>query len=364
MDQKTYDWKSLGKKYDDFSAPSFQVSVGGKELDGNKYHIPFLEVELTSDGTAGGCSFALENQFDYEHSKWDNGAADAIKAGAKLVVTGGYVQKKELFYGYVDNYSLDFQGDGCPRITVTGIDGMGFLMSLREPIYAGKKKPTEIVKQILNKSVSAGFAKKVTVGSLSGFDTPLIKEQIDDWKFLNLLSQRFGMSLFVVDGEMIFDDVTSRTSPIMTLTLGQGLFSFRKRVSLAHQVGKVEVWGRDVNQKAVKVTVSSVTAGGSGKSAAQLVSALRDAGIREYSEFARTQEECKTLAQRRLNGVAMGLVSGGGECVGMPELIPGRYVEIDGGDKQSNGSYYISKVKHTFTDDGYRTSFEIKGAKA
>ena len=364
MDQKTYDWTALGKKYDDFSTPDFQISVGGKELDTSKYHIPSLEVELTSDGTAGGCTFTLENQYDFDKSKWGDGAADTIQAGAKLVVSGGYVQKKELFYGYVDDYSLDFQADGCPRITVTGIDGMGYLMSLREPIYAGKKKPTEIVKQILNKSVSAGFAKKVTVGALSGFDTPLIKEQVDDWKFLNLLSQRFGMSLFVVDGEMIFDDVTSRTSSIMTLTLGQGLFSFRKRVSLAHQVGKVEVWGRDVNQKPVKGTVSSVTAGGSGKSAAQLVSALKDAGIREYSEFVRTQEECKTLAQRRLNGIAMGLVSGGGECVGMPELIPGRYVEIDGGDKQSNGSYYISKVKHTFTEDGYRTSFEIKGAKA
>ena len=364
MDQGSYSWTSLGKKYDDFVAPDFEISVGGKDLSPTKYRIPSLEVELTSDGTAGGCTFSLENQFDFENGKWTNSAADTIKAGAKLVVKGGYVQKKEIFYGYVDDYSLDFQGDSAPRITVTGIDGMGYLMSLREPIHAGKKKPAEIVRQILNKSVSAGFAKKVTVGSLSGFDTPLVKEQIDDWKFLNLLSQRFGMSLFVVDGEMIFDDVTSSTSPIMTLTLGQGLFSFRKRVSLAHQVGKVEVWGRDVNQKAVKGTVSSVTAGGSGKSAAQLVSALKDATLREYSEFARTQEECKTLAQRRLNGIAMGLVSGGGECIGMPELIPGRYIEIDGGDKQSNGTYFLSKVRHLFTDDGYRTSFEIKGAKA
>ncbi len=57
-----------------------------------------MEVELAADGTAGGCNFTLENLFDYDKSKWDNSAADAIKAGAKLVVTGGYVQKKELFY--------------------------------------------------------------------------------------------------------------------------------------------------------------------------------------------------------------------------------------------------------------------------
>jgi len=59
VDQKTYDWTALGKKYDDFSAPSFQVSVDGKELNIGKYHIPALEVELTSDGTAGGCHFPI-----------------------------------------------------------------------------------------------------------------------------------------------------------------------------------------------------------------------------------------------------------------------------------------------------------------
>ena len=98
--------------------------------------------------------------------------------------------------------------------------------------------------------------------------------------------------------------------------------------------------------------------------ATSLVSALSNAVLREYSEFARTQEECQSLAQRRLNGIAMGLVSGGGECIGMPELIPGRYLKVDGGDKQSNGTYFLTKVKHKFTDDGYRTSFEIKSAKA
>ena len=32
--------------------------------------------------------------------------------------------------------------------------------------------------------------------------------------------------------------------------------------------------------------------------------------LREYSEYARTQEECSRLAQNRLNSIAMGLVSG------------------------------------------------------
>ena len=110
MDQGSYNWTSLGKKYDDFSAPAFQISVGGKELDATKYHIPSLEVELTSDGTAGGCTFALENQYDFENGKWDSGAADTIKVGAKLVVTGGYVQKRSCFTAMWTTIPSTFRG--------------------------------------------------------------------------------------------------------------------------------------------------------------------------------------------------------------------------------------------------------------
>ena len=85
--------------------------------------------------------------------------------------------------------------------------------------------------------------------------------------------------------------------------------------------------------------------------------------LRERSEFARTQKECETLAQHRLNSIAMSFVSGEGECIGIPELIPGRYIKIDGGDEQTNGTYFLTKVCHRISINAYTTSFEVKGAK-
>ena len=202
------------------------------------------------------------------------------------------------------------------------------------------------------------------VGALDGFETPIIKELTDDWKFLCTLAERYGTMLFAVDGELIFDNVLTKTSPILTLTVGKSVRHFSRRVSLSHQVGKVEVMGRDVNQVAVMGSASSVTAGGEGKTAAEWVSGLKESTLRERSEYARTQKECETLAQNRLNSIAMGFVSGEGECVGIPELIPGRYLKIDGGDELTNGTYFLSKVIHRFRTDEYITAFEIKGAKA
>ena len=366
MDQGSYSFQQLRKKYNDFTAPAFEISVGGKTLSRNLASIPELEVELSAEGAAGGCTFRAEGQFNFEKQKWEHNLKSIVKPGAKVVVRGGYGSssgQKELFYGYVDDYTLVFPDEDVPQLSVSGLDGLGYLMNLREPYYGGKKKAKQIVHTLLNKSVSAGFAKSVKVGMLEDFEAPILKEEIDDWKFLRLMAQRCGASLFVVDGEMIFDSVAGSTSPILTLNLGTTLRSFQKRVSLAHQVGKVEIWGRDVNQKPVKGAASTVRAGGSGKSAAELVPGLKNAVLREYSEFVRTQKECESLAQRRLDAIAMGLVSGSGECVGIPELIPGRYIRIEGGDDDSNGSYFLTRVRHRFTEGGYTTFFEFKGAK-
>lgn len=363
MEYASYKYSDLAKKYDNFTAPAYEIHLGGMTLRSDQSKIASLEVELAADGTAGGCSFAVEGMYDAAQSEWAGELLENVTLGAKLVVNGGYVRKKELFYGYVDDYTLDFSPDGAPRVQITGIDGLGFLMSQREPCYAGQRKAADIVREILNKSVSAGFAKKVSVGQLQGFETPLVKEQVDDWRFLNLLGQRYGATLMAVGGELIFDTLMDQSKTILTLTMGQNLQRFQKRMSLAHQVGQVEIFGRDVNQKAIKGTASSVTVGGSGKSAAQLVPTFKNTVLREYSEFVRTQEECRKLAQVRLNGIAMGLISGEGQCVGIPELTPGRYLEIDGSDDQVKGLYFLTKVRHLFTQENYQTAFEFKGAK-
>ena len=50
--------------------------------------------------------------------------------------------------------------------------------------------------------------------------------------------------------------------------------------------------------------------------------------------------------------------------MGIPELIPGRYISIKGLDGDTEGTYFLCKVRHRFTGDGYYTEFDVKGAKA
>ena len=67
--------------------------------------------------------------------------AKTLDVGAELKVEGGYVKKKLLFYGYVDEVSVRYSGSAPPSISVSGVDGLCYLMSCREPIYGGSWSP-------------------------------------------------------------------------------------------------------------------------------------------------------------------------------------------------------------------------------
>ncbi len=364
MDKGSYTFQALSRKYGDFRGPAFEIKVDGTAIKSAEIPIVSLEVELCADGSAGGCHFTVESLYDFEHSKWINSLAKTIRVGAKLEIRAGYVKQEEVFYGYVDEFAMEYRGSAPPRLSVTGIDGFGFLMSCQEPFYGEQKEPRKVVEDILQKAVSAGYAKKVTVGGLDGFTVPTVKQKLDDYKYLRLLAKRYCVSVFSVDGELIFDNVIGSGSPLITLTAGAGLLEFHKRTSLRGQVGVVEVWGKDVNQMFIKGSAQSVSIGGKGETAVELAPKFKRAVLREYNEYVRTEQECGALAQARLDAQALEFVSGRGVCVGLPELIPGRYITIEGLDGDTEGSYFVSKVCHRLTGDGYFTSFEVKGARA
>lgn len=364
MDKSSYTFQALSEKYEDFRGPAFTIKVDSKILDSKEMPIVHLEVKL-SEHLIGSCNFSVESLYDYEKSQWINNLEKSIQVGAKLEVSGGYGKQEELFYGYVFEYYLEYSRERPPRLVVKGMDGLAFLTSCREPVYHGKKKPKAVVEEILRKAVSAGYAKKVQVDSMDNLLTPLVKELVSDYDYLRKLAEMYNLSLLAIQGEMIFGDLVSSSSPIIALTLGAGLLDFRKRISLEHQLGKVEVRGKDINQKRIMGSADNVTVGDRSKKwSAQLAPALRKAVAREYSEYVRTEEECTRLAQARLNAQAMLLVHGEGRCVGLPELIPGRYVTIKGIDSTTVGDYYMDSVTHRFSREGYYTEFTVKGARA
>ena len=366
MDVGSYQFKSLESKYGGFLAPAFEITVGATKIDSSKIPVSQLSIDIDAGTSAGGCQFTIESQYDYETSKWAGGILDTIQAGAKLSVSGGYVKKEELFYGFVDDFSIDYSASSSPRIVVHGIDAKGYLMSAKDRKYMSEKATTAVVKDILNECVTHSFAKSITVGTLTNFNAQLIQEEIDDYKFLCFLAEMYNMCFFIINGEIIFDSLMSKTKPIIRLSLGTSLLNFSKTVSLKQQVGKVMVFGIDPKtKKPIKGEATDTSIGGAGKESGDYSGGFNKVIEKEVNLFVYTPEECTKLAQARFDARAFSFVKGKGKCIGMPELIPGRYVELAGFDEKSSDTYFITKVTHEYTpSEGYYTTFEVKGAKS
>lgn len=365
MDTGSYQFKSLENKYDGFRAPAFEVSVDGKTLESSKFHFSSITVDIDAGEGAGGCSFTVESQYDYEGSKWNNSLLDTIQVGNKIEIKAGYVRKESIFFGFVDDFTINYSANGAPSITVNGIDAKGYLMNAQDRKYMQEKSTTTVVKEILNECVSKGYAKKVKVGVIKDFDAELIQEEMDDYHFLCFLARTYNLTFTVIDGEIVFDSLMRKTSSIIELNLGVSLLQFSKTVSLRKQIGKVVVYGIDPKTlKPISGEATDTSASGSGKEAGDIARGFNGMVLKEINFFVQTPEECKELAQAIFDQRAYSFVSGKGRCVGLPELIPGRYITLKGFDKSTADKYFISKVTHEFSEDGYYTSFEVKGAKS
>ena len=365
MDTGSYQFKNLEDKYGGFRAPAFEINLGGTKLDSAKFHFSSITVDIDAEGGAGGCSFTVEAQYDYEGSKWQNSLLSLVQVGEPIEIKAGYVEKKLVFFGFVDDYTIRYSAQSSPSIEVNGIDAKGFLMNAKDRKYMSQKSTAAVVKEILNDCVSKGYAKKVTVGTVKDYSAELIQDGMDDYHFLLNLAQMYNLHFVVVAGEIIFDNLMKQTKSILELTMGVSLLSFTKKVSLRDQVGKVVVYGIDPKTMLpISGEATDTSASGSGKEAGDLAPGFGATVEKEINFFVQTPEECKELAQARFDQRAFSFVAGTGRCVGIPELIPGRYITLKGFDSASSDQYFISKVTHEFNEDGYYTTFQVKGAKS
>ncbi|SKB73311.1 Phage protein D [Lachnospiraceae bacterium] len=364
----SYDITSLEKKYDSFMSPAAEIQVGSAKIDGMKIPITYLRVQQTVRNRSGSAEFQVSGMYDYEKGKWLENLLDSIDVGAKVTIKMGYMKsKKQVFFGYVDSYEVTYGSGHQPNITVSALDGMGLLMSGGERQDFGKKTTNEVVTELTKECKSAGLISSVTIDTLPKFQSQIRKEtNCSNYDFLSQLAEMCFVNFCVINGEMLFSNLMKNTSSLVELTMGQCLLEFTRSVSMTrNSVGSVVVISNGTKDKK-EVRGKAETPGkfgGSGDTAAKKVKGLSKTSRVIRMNFLQSEKECKDMAQNVLDYMNLGFSGGGGRCLGLPDLIPGRFIKIKGVDKKSNGSYFVSDVTQTLSEDGYYTEFEVCGLR-
>ena len=367
MSGAKHTFSSREKAHGSFLAPSFEIEVGSVKIDSAKVPVTSLSVDIDAGEPAGGCYFVIESLYDYKTSSWKENVLTNFKIGSKLEIKGGYLKRETIFYGYVDDVTIDYSAEGAPRLAVGGIDAKGYLMNKKDEKSIEGKTTKDVVEKILKLCTSSNpkAAKKISLAASFPLKNGPIKSGVNYYNFLNKVAKMNNMQFFVCNGEIIFDNVVKKSDVLIKLSMGTSLLRFSRTASLHNQIGAVKITGTGDNNLAVTETATTPGSTSAKGSTAKKISPLI-AGItlEETNQYVKDAQECKAIAQAILDASAINFVKGKGRCLGLPELIPGKWITLDGMDKTSNNNYFVTKVSHEFSSEsGYFTSFEAKSDK-
>lgn len=360
---------TLANSYGNFYAPAYSVRLGQDDMVRDlAIAVSQVEVDLVL-GAASHFSFTITDCYSHKLHEFKTGrGADLLKLltfGAEIQVCMGYRDAKSMpvaMVGTITEITTNFPDGGSPELAVSGYDH-GFAMTLGKSSRKWTKaRDSEAAAEIASfNNLSARIERTKEQHE------QIEQNQLSDWEFLKKLADRNHYELFVDERKTLhFAPPDDRATAVVKLKYGEGLLSFKPQANLAGQIAAVEVHGWDTKQK--KPIVGRASAGEesglSGKSGGQILNGfIRDPQKRPTLRLRQpvfTQAEADQRAKAALNERAKQFLTGEGETIGLPEIRPGRNVELDKLGVPFSKTYYIEKATHRIDTGGYRTRFSVK----
>lgn len=381
-----------------FYVPEFAVTVRGHDL-------PFDVVRDVSQVTFTDAVGEIES-FDLVVANWDAGERKfkyipPLKAQPSSRGTAPRLEgifdpgsEVELSMGYHGNLSTMLKGEittlepsypdgGVSTLSVRGLSVLHRLRTQQHTFSWTDKRDSDIAREMGGQPEERrdrpGFRLRVDTDPLP--DEPVqpyvYMDNQYDIVFLLNRARVHGYELVLreegtggrTQQVLHFGPSQSRElPPTYELEWGKSLVSFQPTLSTAQQISEVEVrgWDRRTRRPIVeKASWENDRALRNNPREKQRMKTLAQAfgGRREVVTHipVHTAAVARDLARKILSDRMKRMVTATGSTVGLPELRAGRKVQITGFGDLFDGTYFLTKTKHTIrADAGYLTEFECR----
>lgn len=360
----SYKYKTLESRYKGFLAPDFVIHVGSMKLDSHMVPVSNLEVRMDLQ-KAGYARFTVESLYDFKESTWVSKLITGIDIGQLVSVEVGYAgDLTQIFLGFVDSYTVNFRSSSTPSVSIVAMDGMVILNHDKRKISFGNMKEDAAIQKMIKDCKLDDVVKKVSFDPIKIEGQGEEKEgNVSIGQYISQKAAECFYSFCIINGELIFKNLMNNKKSLMTLTMGVDLRSFSRTVNLkSRMVDSVRVVSQSDTVSKEPVEGQSTQIEGKGKAPGD-VKLLKKSQLVVNLGQLRTVDECKKYANTILRTLTFGYLEADAECIGYPQMTPGRYVTLSGLDKRSNGDYFVTSVVHSFSQDGYTNQIHMKGFK-
>jgi uncharacterized protein len=347
MGSSEKEFQELAEKYNNFRIPSYEILIDNENLTKNTLMISNIQV-VQSSKEAGMAIITIDDYYDYESGYFKNGIKSKLKLGSKIEVFLGYAGKNQMiFSGYID--TISYKITEVRSITLACMDGIHLLMENYTIEQKGNEKSlSTLVKEMLDKKRS--FISESEVDDISEIGIQ-IAQNVNDYEFISGAAKEIGFEFFILAGKAYFRRRKKIYEPITTLSLGESIISFNADIKYTN-VNVTATAKDDDNKKVFKGTAQGKTNTYNIKSI--FVSNKTVNGVYINSDYA-----ASIRAKLEVDYLLESAYTAKLECIGMPDIVPGRYIKIDGIDLDLKSIYYITKVTHQFSAGQYTASLDL-----
>lgn len=375
------DYASFSSRYGNFAAPLASIKVQGRNLAVKEepyIAITDIRVEATSGFEASLASFHILNTYDSGEGAF---RYDAIKSqiylGASVVISLGYGKDlSPVFTGFIAGVAFGYDEGALPYIEVTAMDVKSLMMGGAYSCQLTAKSYGEAVREIFQRSGYQALKSAGVIDDLANVkDTPDKKqgqsggesqepsaETIEmvaesDYEFVVKAAKKYNYEFFVDRGKVYFRPAKEDKSLQAKLAVSGGILSFRTEYSITGLAKAIEVRAADpargtVIKKNEKINTTLSTNSKAGRLVGSAAKVYVDPTVSSQEQAEARVSSLKEKMSYRLGNFEA-------ECVGLPELAPGRFLEASGMGAPADNVFYITNVTHEFnTRSGYRTKLQ------
>ncbi len=346
-------YKQLANKYANFIVPAAKIKVNGIDvLRSQHLVIHEMEVVLSLDA-ASSAVIKFAHIYDEEKHSFGSKIKSSFQLGNIVEIELGYISTTEkIFKGYVEMAGVEMGESELFVVTLMDVKRL-MMASGKKSILYKVGNYSDAFKKVMG-SYSALCSIKVDATS-DNLEEP-IAQYSNDYDFVEqeLINKgRADREFLVFAGVAYFRKPHKVTAPVIKLRYGRELLSLS--VSHCYKDLKIEVIGVDDTEEIVKGS-ANVTANASQK---KLISPSPVYTVTD--PYADTKDKAVTRAEIIARRERERASVGHGSTLGLPEIVPGRYIEVENVDSMFDKKYYITEVTHVFTNDTFVTQFEAGG---
>lgn len=361
MKSETVNYKKLAENYNNFQVPAVRVKIGtaqystvtSKETKKGKMMLIHEMNAMLYHNEGSSVSILIDDVYELESSRFK----EIVILGEKIQVEIGYGSKfHQIFVGYVGEIQYQFFGNN-QYIRITGFDTIALMTQNYKSRCYSKKKYSDVISEIVG-----NYNNILSVGKIDASGEqpqPVLScRDINDYDYIcDVLCPHAGKEFYIFNGKAYFQAVNDRCqTPSVTFKLGRGLFDFQITSAYANlEINVNGLAGMDLEKK--------INANKKEKSDSQQKSAV-SLPQKQYIPRMRASdtEAASNCASYWIQQRISQCQTAEGKCIGIPELIPGRCIIVQGINKTYNSKkLWIDHVHHKINEEGFVTEFFVKG---